>query len=426
MQVNTESTASTSTTLIVSVDEAEMSKTKEKIGKKLTAKVKLPGFRQGKAPLHLAVKEISQQSLYEAFLTDFVPRATRQALDLKEIKPIISPEVSVTKFVPFKDLEITIKAEHMGQIQLADYRQMSEKMPEIKVSAKEAEKILERVRLDFATYKEVVCSSRLKDQVWIDFEGLDQEGKPVGGASSQDYPLILGSQSFIPGFEDELVGCKKGQSKDFKLRFPKDYAAANLANQEVNFNVLVKKVEEVDLPALDDALAAKVGPFKTLAELKKFVRKQILADKKKRAKSIIQGQIVAKLAAQSVIEIPESLIELEISRLNTEHADYLKENQLSLEGWLKDMKLDQKGHEEKLKLVALNRIKGGVVLREFAHKEKIAVSQAEIDQSFAQRQQSGDSLDPRQTLELKQDIHAHLLTQKALEKLAEIMVAKEK
>ena len=423
MQVNTESTTSTSTTLIITVSEKEMTQTKEEIERKLTAKVKLPGFRSGKAPLHLAVKEINQQSLYEAFLTDFVPRAAQQAIDLKEIRPVIPPDISITKFVPFKDLEVTVKAEHLGDIQLDDYKKMSEKIPDIKVSAAEVKKVLERVRYDFATYKDVSRAGRDGDRIWIDFEGFDK-GKPIAGASGQDYPLILGSQTFIPGFEEELIGSRKGQNKDFKLKFPKDYKAGNLAGREVNFKVFVRKIEQVDLPVLDAALALKVGPFKTLAELKKFVKKQILEDKKKQAKSLLQGQIVAKLSAQSVIEVPKGLIKLEIDKINEEHQNYLKENRLSLEEWLKDMKLDLKAHEEKLELVALNRLKGGIVLREVALKEKIEIDQAEIDQNFARR--GGDSLNPQRAIDLKRDIRAHLLTQKTLNKLAEIVISDSK
>lgn len=419
MKIQSQINNSTSTTLTVDASQEEMTKTKDRVAQELTSKVKVAGFRTGKAPLNLKLKEVDPQKLQEAFLTSFVPQAAQQALNLKKIKPILTPEVSVTKFVPYESLEITIKAEHLGKIKLADYHKMSEKMPKIEVSPEEIEKITNKIQLDFATFKEVKRVSQLKDRVWLDFEGFDAENKAVNGASGQDYPLILGSQTFIPGFEEKLVGYKSNQKIDFKLRFPKDYQAKHLADSEVTFKVFLKKVEVVSMPALNNDLAAKLGNFKTWAETKKFIKEQIMQDKQKRMESMFQGQIVAKLSEQSEIEIPEGLIKLETEALNSEHQTYLKENQLELNTWLKSMKLTLKEHEDKLKVVATNRIKGGIVLREIALAEKIEIKQDEIDSQFAQEKK--DSLSPQQELNLRQDIQAHLLTQKSLNKLIQIV-----
>ena len=425
MQIETESTSPTSTTLIITATQADMAQTRERVEKELTANVKIPGFRQGKAPSHLAAKEINTQSLYEAFLTRFVPQAARQALDSKNVRSVLSPEVSVTQFVPFENLEITVKTQHLGQIQLADYSQMSEKLPEIKVTEPEVQKILKRIQLDFATYKAVERVSRLEDRVWIDFTGFDKANQEVSGASGEDYPLLLGSQTFIPGFEEKLIGCKAAQDLEFTLRFPKNYTIRHLAGKEVLFKVRLKKVEKVTLPALDDDLVTKVGSFKSVTELKKFVKKQIADDKKRQAEAMLRGKIVAELAQKSVMEIPEGLIEMELNRLKNEHRHYLKENKLTLEQWLEDMGLKLEEHEKKLKQVALNRIKGGIVLREVAHKKQIKVGKSEIDQHLTKHGFSENSADAKQKLNLERDIEAQLLTQKALEALGASVIKKE-
>ncbi|MYB40059.1 trigger factor [Candidatus Saccharibacteria bacterium] len=421
MQITTEKTAPTSTTLTVDVSASDMAATKQRIEQQLAAKVKLPGFREGKVPPELAAKEINEQSLYEAFLSDFVPQAAFQALETKGIRPVLPPEVSVTKFVPFQTLEITIKADHLGEISLADYKNLAETMPAVKVTAAEVNQILERVRLDFADYTEVDRPAAETDRVWLDFEGFDGQGEAVPGAASKDYPLLLGSRTFIPGFEDKLVGAKKGQNLEFKLRFPSDYGAAAMAGREVEFKVVVNRVEKVELPELNDALAAKTGVAKTLAELKQFIRKQITADKRRQAESVMQGRIVAKLAERSSVEIPESLIKLELDKLNGEHAAFLKDSGLELEAWLKSAKLSAEEHTERLKQTALNRIKGGVVLREFARAEKIEVDPAAIEADFSRRSGEGE-LSPKQAADLKADIRAQLLTRQALEKLTKLVL----
>ena len=221
MQITTEKTAPTSTTLTVDVSTDDMAKTKQRIEQQLAAKVKLPGFREGKVPAELAAKEINQQSLYEAFLSDFVPQAAFQALETKDIRPVLPPEVSVTKFVPFQTLEITVKADHLGEISLADYKQLTETLPPVKVAASEVNQILERVRLDFADYTEVDRPAVADDRVWLDFEGFDGQGEAVPGAASKDYPLLLGSQTFIPGFEDKHGRRQKGAEPRFQTAVSK-------------------------------------------------------------------------------------------------------------------------------------------------------------------------------------------------------------
>ena len=189
----------------------------------------------------------------------------------------------------------------------------------------------------------------------------------------------------------------------------------------MEFKVVINRVEKVNLPEPNDALAAKTGVAKTLAELKQFIRKQITADKRRQAESVMQGRIVAKLAEKSSVEIPESLVKLELDKLNEEHAAFLKDGGLELEAWLKSAKLSAEEHAERLKQTALNRIKGGVVLREFARAEKIEIDPAAVEADFARRSGEGE-LDPKQAADLKADIRAQLLTRQALEKLTKMVL----
>lgn len=416
MRIETQSDSPTETTLVVSVATEDMSASRQKVEKRLTANIKLPGFREGAAPAGLAAKQIDQQVLLNTFLNEFVPKAVVQALEVKEIRPVLPPNVSVTKFVPFNDLEITVKAEHLGRVELVDLKELEEKLPEAKVTAEEVQQVLKRLQADAASYSEVKRPAASGDRVIIDFSGTDQQGKPIEGADAKNYPLVLGSQAFIPGFEEKLLNRKAGEDVDFSLDFPKNYAAAHLAGASVDFKVSVKKVEKADLPAIDDALAARIGDHKTLAQLKKFIKNKSLEDKRRQARAVFQGRIVARLAEKSLIEVPPGLLKLEVERLDAEHEAYLKDSQLSLEQWLKDMSLSEQEHREKLELTAANRVKGGIVLREFAQTEGLSVSEEEIAAELGKHPPAEEE---RQQVELKNDIHAHLLTQKSLEGLAD-------
>ena len=417
MQVEIENSRPTATTLIVRAAAADMAKTKARVEADMAAGLKLPGFRKGMVPPELAGREVGQQALTEAFLRDFVPRLAQQALALKEIRPVLAPEVAVTKFVPFEQLELTIRTEHLGAVELAGWRELSLELPEIKAEAAEVGKVLERLRLDFATFKDVARPAKKGDRVWLDFQGENEKGGAIAGAGGRDYPLVLGEGGFIAGFEDELAGAKAGADLEFKLNFPKDHSPKHLAGTPVVFKVALKRVESVARPALNDALAAKAGGFKDLAELKKIVRKQILADKRQKTREVLLGRAVAALAEKSKIEIPAGLEAEELRRLEAEHAAWLAENGLDLEGWLGEAKLSLEEHRQKLRATALSRLKGGLVLRQIAVEEKLSVSDEEVERRLGQHRT--EDLDEVRLAELRHDVRARLLVRKALERLGE-------
>ena len=421
MKVEIGSSQATLSVLTVRAAGSDMASTRDRVALELAAKLKLPGFRAGKVPAELAVKQVDQNHLTEAFLQSFVPRLAQQALELKQIRPVVTPEVSVTKFVPFEQLELTIKVEHLGEVKLADWRKLSLPLPETKVTAAETEKVMERLRLDFAVFKPVARPAADGDRVRLDFTGSDEQGQAIGGASGRDYPLILGEQDFIVGFEEKIIGHKAGSDLEFKLVFPKNHSPRHLAGRPVVFKVRLRSVESTKRPALNDALAKKAGNFKTLAELKKVVRAQITADKGHRARELLLGQTVARLAQESQIEIPAGLAAEEAKRLQAEHQAWLEENKLSLSAWLKEAKLSPAEHEAKLKETALNRIRGGLVLRQIAAEEKLVVDDAEAERRLGQY--AGKIDDERQRTALRQDIRAQLLVRKALDRLGELVIA---
>ena len=209
-------------------------------------------------------KTIDQQQLQSEFIDEALNHAYRAAVTEAKVRPVLPPKVSLTKFVPFSTLEFTADVEVLGKIVLADYKKLKITRPKAKVEAPEVDKVIANMRRQMATKTDVERPAKYEDEVWIDFVGSDEKGKPVKGADGKDYPLLLGSKTFIPGFEDELLGKKASDETTFTLTFPKDYGVSAMQGKKVTFLVKVTKVKEVKLPELNDEFVAKISPVKTV------------------------------------------------------------------------------------------------------------------------------------------------------------------
>ena len=241
-----------------------------------------------------------------------------QAAKLENIRPVTRPEVTVKKFVPFTQLEFEVSTEVVGDIKLADYKKIKLAKPKPEVTATDVDDVIKSLKIRVAEKKEVNRPAKKTDEVWIDFKGVNEKKEPVSGAEGKDYPLVIGSNTFIPGFEDNVEGLKPGDEKTFTLTFPKDYGAKALAGKKVTFTINVKKVQEVSEPKLDDDFAAKVGPFKTVKELKDDIKKQLTVEKQDQLNRDYASDLVEKITDQSKMAIPSAMIEQQVQH-NLDH-----------------------------------------------------------------------------------------------------------
>ena len=417
MRIELETPNTTSSLLKVKVQAQDMDSLRQRLIRELSANLKISGFRPGKAPQEVAARAIGDKRLQEAFLNQFLPEAARQALEKHKIHPVISPKITLSKFVPFDQLEFKIEAQHLGKTEFADYSKIRKEMPEVKAGQQELDDVLEKIRLDFAQYKEVKRPSKEGDRVWVDFVGYDSKGKEMPGIRANNYPVRLGSKSLIKGFEEKIVGNTAPKKLSFKLTFPED-APAGLAGSKADFKVELHKVEDVKVPKIDNALAAKVGPFKTVSELKKFIKERTLQEKRARTKEMYSGHLVATLAQKSKIELPQELIDAEINKLRQERDDMLAKQGLSLEQWLQQTGIDQKKHQSNMQQTAVNSLKGGLVLREVARSEKIEISDQEIEAVW--KQQGSMAQNQEMSDKDKHGIKTRLTVRKALDRLSQI------
>ena len=249
--------------LTITANEADLSPVKQNTLKKLAPQVKLSGFREGKVPLNLVEKNLDPSAFQSEFLDAAVNALYNEALNRENLRPVANPEMKMNKFVPFTTLEFTLTVPVIGEIKLGDYKKVKMAKTAATVDAKQVDEVVASLRTRMAERKAVVRAAKNGDEVTIDFKGTDSKGEAVNGAEGKDYPLTLGSNAFIPGFEDNVVGLKPSEAKTFTITFPKDYSVKALQSKKVTFAITVNSVNELVEPKLDDDFAAKAGPFKT-------------------------------------------------------------------------------------------------------------------------------------------------------------------
>lgn len=407
--------------LTVSAEPAALESIKQEVVASLGQNAKVQGFRAGKAPSHLVEKQLDQQLLQGQVLEQAVNQLYVDAVQQHNVRPAAQPEISITKFVPFSTLEFTAVVEAVSEIKPANYKQLKLAPKKAEVTAKDVDEVLENLRLRAAEKKPVERAAKLGDETVINFKGADAKTKEkIAGADGSEYPLTLGSKAFIPGFEDELIGAKPGDTKKFELTFPADYGAQALQNKRVAFTVEVLKVQELVKPKLDDKFAATVGPFKTLAELKADIKKQLKAERQREADQLYDNELLEKIAAKSTVTIPDGMIEDEITRMEDEEKRNLAYRGQTWQEHLKEEGVDEAGHREKKRENATLRVKIGLLLGEIANRENITVTPEELE--IRMQLLKGQYPDPAMQAELekpeaRRDIHSRMMTEKTIEKL---------
>jgi trigger factor len=341
---------------------------------------------------------------------------------------VAQPEVNVTKFVPFTDLECKITVEVVGKITLPDYKKIKVAKKTDTATDKDVTAVLDDLRHRDSTKTDVERAAKDGDEVTIDFTGVDAKTKKaIEGATGNDYPLVLGSNTFIPGFEPQLISLKAGDEKTFDITFPTDYGSKELQNKKVTFTVTAKVVREVKLPELTDEFAAKVGPFKSVDDLKTDIKKQLQAEKDNQAQRAFENELLATLAEQAKADIPTSLVDEEIDRMEAEERRNLVYRGQTWQEHLKSEGKTDAQHREGLREQAEARVKTGLVLGEVAQAEGIDVSKAELDKRIAELKKQYQDKEMRAELdkpENRRDLGSRLLTEKTIAKLTEYAGAK--
>jgi trigger factor len=390
-------------------------------------RVKIAGFREGKAPLELIEKNIDEATLQSEFLEEAINQLYVQAVQSEKIRPVTNPDVSITKFVPFTTLEFEVKIGVIGEIKIPDYKKVKKTKPEVKITADEVKDVIKNLQTRAAEKKDVDRAAKVGDQVYIDFKGTDAKGEPVPGADGSDYPLVLGSNSFIPGFEENVVGMKAGDEKSFELTFPKDYHAKELAGAKVIFAVKATKVQEVVEPKLDDAFATSIGPFKTVDELKKDIKKQLEVERETEVNRLFENELIGELADKTKVSIPKAIVDEQIDKIEDQERQNLVYRGQTWEEHLTEEGLTAEEHREQKRPEAERGIRASLMLAEIAEAEGLDVTPEELE--IRMQLLKGQYPDEGMQTELnkpenRRDIASRMLTEKTVAKLIDYATQK--
>ncbi len=418
MHVEKTTKSETEVTLVITATTEDLAPSKNKVLNRLAKNVKMPGFRAGKAPLQLVEQNIDPSTLQSEFLDEAMTDLYAKATEMEHVRPVTQPQVNIKKFVPFTTLEFEVTTNVIGPVKLGTYKGLKVAAEQKKVTAKDVDAMLETLRTRMSEKKSVTRAAKSGDEAVIDFKGVDDKGAPVSGAEGTGYPLQLGSNSFIPGFEDNLIGLKAGEEKTFTLKFPKDYGVKALASKDVTFTVTITTLNELVLPALDDKLAAQAGPFKTIEDLKADIKTQLENEAAQESLRAKQNDVIGQVVQKSTVAIPDGLVEqqaiyeLDELRRNITYRGQTYEEFLESEGTT-----EEKYKKEVITPRAHEQVKTGIVLSEIADKEGLVVTpeELEVQMQILKGQYTDSTMQAElDKPEARRDIASRMLSQKVV------------
>lgn len=425
MKTTVKNLSDTKVEVTITLDAAALADAEKVALVKLSNSVKVPGFRKGKVPASVAAKHVDPQALQEQLLDDAVSKAVAEAFVAEKIQALDRPMVDIKKYVPGDLLEFTAEVEVLPPVKLGDYKKLGKKIEKVAVSEDDITDVIERMRAGFAEKKEVKRAAKEGDETVIDFIGK-KDGVAFDGGTGNDYTLNLGSNQFIPGFEEGIVGHKTGETFDLELEFPADYHAKDLAGQKVVFTTTLKKIIEPVLPAIDDELAKKAGDFKTLAELKADIKREITTQKEREAGDKLKDDLIAELIEKSTVPAPEVLIADQMRSIEQDFSRNLMYRGIDLTTYLEanGFKDEDEWREKEVRPTALKRTQAGLVLNELSKAEKITATDEQIDEHVEvhkkQYANNPEVLKQFETEDVRRDIANHFLTELTIQRLVEL------
>lgn len=408
----------------VAVDQEQLQKSHQAALKQLGKNVKVAGFRPGHVPLAVLEKSVDQARLFNAEMNEAVNASISELIKREKLRLIDQPQVEVKKYVPTSTLEFDVEAEVVPPIKLADPTKLKVKRPVARIDQAEVDSVIKRLRNSSAERQAVDRPARDGDEVVIDFTGLKDDQEFPGG-KAKDYTLVLGSGSFIPGFESGIVGHKTGDKFDVKVTFPKEYGAKGLAGKKAVFKINLKKVHQLTLPELDDKFARSISPdLGTMQALRDDITRELTRQEEASAEQDYHQQLLDKLADKSKIDLPPRLIDERLSVDEKQFVQNLLYRGLDMESYLSQLgKTKEQWRQEDLRSQVEKRLRSSMALRQFIDDNHISVT----DEALGRRQAEilSHYTDPQmkahfETPEAIEQTREQLLTEQALTKLAEL------
>ena len=341
----------------------------------LSRDVKVKGFRPGHVPANVLEEHIGEKTVRLHTQELAIQKSYVDAVVKENLQVVARPRIKVNTEKPFN---YTATVAIMPEVEVKDYKSIKVKKEEAKVDKKDIEKVVDDMKKHSTTYKDVDRKAKKTDRAELNFEGFEK-GKAVEGTKSTNHPVVLGEGSLIPGFEDNVIGMKVGEKKDFDITFPKDYGKKEFQNKKVTFKIELMRLEEATIPELDETLIEKVtGKKQTVEEFKKMIEENIKAKKEQESKQKQENDYIEKLLKKVKVEIPNSLMEEEVHFIIEDMKKNIESKGMEFDKFLEQSKTSHEDLQKKYKGEAERRIKIRLALQHIIKEEKIEISDAEL------------------------------------------------
>ncbi len=384
MKVNVEKIERNFVALEVEVDPVKLEEALNKAYRKISKKVNIPGFRKGKAPRVLVERHVGKEYLKEEALDLLVPEAYFEAVRESGIEPIDKPKVDIVQVEENKPVIFKATVEVKPEVKLGDYTGLKVEKHKTEVTDEEVQAELERLRQRHAQLVNVEEGpAQSGDITVIDFEGF-VDGVAFPGGTGTDYSLELGSGTFIPGFEDQLVGSAVGETREISVTFPDNYHSPELAGKDAKFKVEVKGIKRKELADLDDEFAKDVSEFETLQELKNSILNRLKEAAERQAGERIKDQLVEKAVENAEVDVPEIMIQQKIDYMLDSFSQRLRMQGLNLDDYLKYTNSSIEAIRKDYRPAAEKSVKIDLVLEAIAAKENVEATDEDIEARVAE------------------------------------------
>ena len=374
--------------LTIEVSASELEKALQSAYMKQKNKISLPGFRKGKVPRQMIEKMYGAEIFYDDAANALIPKAYADAYDECELDIVSRPEIDVVQIEKGKDFIFTATVATKPEVTLGEYKGLEVDKVSTRVTQKEVDaKIQEEAEKNARTITVEDRAVQDGDEVVLDFEGF-VDGVAFEGGKGENYPLTIGSGSFIPGFEEQLVGAEAEKEVEVKVTFPEDYHAEDLKGKEAVFKCTVHEIKAKELPEIDDEFAAEVSEFDTLEEYKADVKAKIKEQKAADGKRNQEDQAVEQAVKNAEYEIPQPMIETQTTQMVEDFAQRIQSQGITLEQYFQFTGLTAEKMMEDMRPQAIKRIETRLVLEAVAKAENIEITDEKIDEELAKMAES--------------------------------------
>lgn len=373
--------------LTIEVPAEELDKAIKTVYNKQKGHFNIPGFRKGKVPYHMIEKMYGAAVFYEEAANEIIPGAYAKAYDECELEIVSQPEINVVQIEKGKPFIFTAEVAVKPEVTLGEYKGLEVEKISTRVTQKEVDARIQEEAEKNARTVSVERPVQDGDEVVLDFEGF-VDGEAFEGGKGENYPLTIGSGSFIPGFEEQLIGVEAEKEVEVNVTFPEEYHAENLAGKEAVFKCTVHEIKVKELPEIDDEFAAEVSEFDTLEEYKADMKAKIKEEKIAEAKAKKEDQAVEKAIANATMEIPEAMINTQAQQILDDFARRMQSQGLTMDQYLQFTGMTVEKLMEDAKPQAKKRIETRLVLEAIAKAENIEISDEKLDEELAKMAES--------------------------------------